>query len=371
MLVRSAAALLTLVGLSLPASRAATAPPGSGTIALFALLANGQVVRASERRVVRRVQISRRHIRQASGRYLALVDGGRTLLALVPTADPARSELVRLRADDLRVVSRVQLPVDAATPRSLTVASSRAIVVGDRASAGGGRVPVGWVIALPSGRVAFSWSVEKAPSLNWTVFDVAAQTAGSGLYVSYHGGCDVTPTCTGGADAVTIGTGTLLCGTGAQASVCNPLIHGEVAAIEGGVLGTSGDAGVLVRADREVHTVKQWPTRLPGNHQVRLAFDRMRGQAFLLGSCLYRGGLVRIDLRAGWRWRSGFAPGRSHLCGERISAAGGVVAFTNGPEFAGGSGSSLKLVAGESGRLLSRVTLPAAALDVLVRPSPA
>jgi hypothetical protein len=115
-------------------------------------------------------------------------------------------------------------------------------------------------------------------------------------------------------------------------------------ALEGGVVATGGDQAIL-HVDASADVTQRWRSRLHLNHLMRLAYDAATRRVFALGSCLYAGGLARIDLDGGLRWRRGLADGgRPSLCGERIAAGGGLVVLTRGPEGAGGGESEITVV---------------------------
>jgi hypothetical protein len=140
----------------------------------------------------------------------------------------------------------------------------------------------------------------------------------------------------------------MLCRQRSGATGCIAQIHGELAAVDDGILGTSAHDQSILRADAHGMIAERWPTRLTSNHLMRFASDATNGRIFALGSCLYAGGLARIDSERGLRWRRGMASPR--LCGERISVHGGSVILTEGPEFAGESSESeITVVDAETG----------------------
>jgi hypothetical protein len=276
---------------------------------------------------------------------------------------------VVVTAAGLYVQARFRLPGDGATRAIAVVAPvpDRLVVVGQRKTRTGGEVPIGWVLDVRSGDVVKRWRVPKAADRNWTVFDAAASP--DRLYVSYHGGCSPgrPRRCATGADVLSWQTGELLC---AQADRgpggCIREIHGEVAALEEGALGTSGGP-VVLRADEDARITQEWQSRLVRNHLMRLAYDAADERVFVLGSCLYAGGLARIDLDGGWKWRRGIATDwRPSLCGERISAGGGLVVFAEGPEGAPSDDSDITVVDAETGSVRARLPLEAAAVDVAI-----
>jgi hypothetical protein len=342
--------------------------------AILALLSDGRVVSGTTARVREAVRLTRQPLRATSGRLLAVTPDRRRMGVLLTTAGSRRSEVVVLTARGLRVRARIPLPLDRKTRATALVAptSNRLVALGERETRAGGRLPVGWVIDISSAELVSSWRVPKGPDRNWTVFDAAPAPDSKRLYLSYHGGCNATSgrACTTGVDIVSWENGQPLCVERPRSSAgCIGAIHGEVASLPGGVLGTGGDP-IVLRANTETEIVQRWSSRLTRNHLVRLAYDPASKRVFTVGSCLYAGGLARIDLDAGWQWRRGGrnAGGRQSMCGERIDAGSGHVVFTEGPEWAGGSESEITVADAETGSIRARLPINAPAVDLtLVR----
>jgi hypothetical protein len=338
---------------------------------LLALLADGRLMNATTARVEEGVRLTTGTLRPVSGRLMALIPGRRLVAVLLAASGSRRSEVVVLTARGLHVTARVRLPVDRGTRATALVApaADRVVVLGERETPAGGRLPVGWVIDTPSGDLVRRWRVPKAPTRNWTVFDAAAAPDSKRLYLSYHGGCNASAhACTTGADIVAWDSGDLLCVEPAQSPAgCIGEIHGEVAALAGGALATRGDDQSVLLADEEARIVDRWSTRLARNHLMRLAYDAANRRVFALGSCLYAGGLARIDLDGGRQWRRGLASGgRPGMCGERMAAGGGVVAFTEGPESAGGHESEITVADAETGSVRARLPIKVPAVDLVL-----
>ena len=112
-----------------------------------------------------------------------------------------------------------------------------------------------------------------------------------------------------------------------------------------------GSRNVPVFAGPERKSMSTRPTRPPPNSRW----------AYALGSCLYSGGLSIIDLthaRTHIAHRAGLRSARA-VCGERI-AAGKNYAVAIGSETA-------QVFDAKNGRVVRRIALTAAPLDVVVR----
>jgi hypothetical protein len=339
---------------------------------LLALLSDGRLVKGTTARLGERVRLTNETLRPTSGRLMAVTPDRRLVAVLIVGSRSRRSDVVVLTTRGLDVRARIHLPVDRNTSATTLVAPNpdRLVALGARVTRTGGRRPVGWVIDIPPGGVPTRWTIPKASRGNWTVLDAAAARHGGRLYLSYHGTCDGGPaTCTTGVDMVSWRSGRLLCRARPHRAGCIEAIHGEVTAVPGGVLGTGAADQSILLANEEAQIVDRWPTRLARNHLMRLAYDPATRRAFALGSCLYAGGLARIDVDGGWRWRRGIGRnGRPGMCGERMAAGRGVVAFTEGPEGAGGHPSEITVVDAETGSLRARLPIPVPSVDlVLVR----
>jgi hypothetical protein len=171
---------------------------------LMALLTSGELVSGTTARLTARVRLTKGTLRPVSSRLMAVTPDRRLVAVLLSASRPRRREVVVLGTRPLRVRSRMQLPVDRKTRASTLVAPvpDRLVVLGERETRAGGRLPVGWVIDIPSRDLVSSWRVDKAPHRNWTILDAAADL--KRLYLSYHGGCnpDSPDACTTGADMV-------------------------------------------------------------------------------------------------------------------------------------------------------------------------
>lgn len=355
--VWQAAVLLALAGCSGEDGRA---PPRDPT--LFAILTDGRLVSATPHRVTEAVRLTRAPLKPVSQRLIAVTPGRRFLAVLLTKEGAGRDEVVILTARGLRVHARVSLHGGGDTTAAALVAPARdrLVAVGDRRTPAGDRLPTGWVIAVPSARLDERWTFPRGRRRTAPVIDAAAAADGERLYLSYHGG----------VDAISWGSGRSACqGRRDDAAVCIAEIHGEVAAVPGGVVGTGADDQTLMKATPDGQIVDRWPTRLAGNHLMRFAYEPAEGWAFALGSCQYTGGLARVDLAGGLRWSRGMTPESGPtLCGERSAATGRFVALTRGPEFEGASESEVTFVDSQTGSVRARVTIPAPAADLVLLP---
>jgi hypothetical protein len=242
---------------------------------LVALLSDGELVNGTIARLGEGVRLTEGTLRPLSGRLIAVTPDRRLVAVLLATT--RSREVVVLTARDLPITARVQLPVDDTTSATTLVApvNDRLVVLGARETQKGGHLPVGWVIELPRGDVAGRWSIQKPPRGNWTLFDAAAAPDAKRLYLSYHGTCNGGPgACTTGVDVVAWKSGRPLCRARPNSLAgCIAAMHGEVALIAGGVLGTRGDDQSVLLADEQARVADRRSTRLAGNHLMRLAYD--------------------------------------------------------------------------------------------------
>lgn len=338
---------------------------------LLALLTNGELLNGTMARLGDGLRLTKGTLRPMSGRLMAVMPERRLVAVLLAASRSRSSEVVVLTTRGLRVRARLQLPVDRKTRATTLVAPvpDRLVVLGERETRAGGRLPVGWVIDIPSGDLLTRWSIPKAARGNWTVLDAAVAADARRLYLSYHGTCDGGPgRCTTGVDVASWRSGRLLCRTRRHSTAgCIAAMHGEVAAVPGGLLGTRGDDQSVLLANEHAQIVDRWSTRLARNHLMRLAYDPASRRVFALGSCLYAGGLARIDLGGRWRWRRGISSrGRPSICGERMAASRGLVVFTEGPEWAGGHESEITVVDAETGLVRARLPISVPAVDLVL-----
>jgi hypothetical protein len=221
--------------------------------------------------------------------------------------------------------------------------------------------------------VLSTWNVRRADGRFWWVLDAAVSEDERRLYVSYHGGCAETDVCTTGADWLDIaGDRARRCQDQTYPySGCLGRVHGSVAVYEDGVVAATGE-GPIIQIDRRGRIARAWKSRIPGNHLMQFALDRKRRLLYAIGSCGYRGGLSRIDLKSGRSRVTGYPSSSSSggVCGERIAIGPkSLIAVASNPTpVPQGSPSSLLLVDASTGHLIRSVAAPVETLDVLVAP---
>jgi hypothetical protein len=206
-----------------------------------------------------------------------------------------------------------------------------------------------------SSRLEFT-TVRTGPP-DWYVFATAVSRDERRLFLSYHG------TRTTGADWLAVeGFALRRCSVQSRPDVGCLNLHGDVAAYGGHVLATTGD-GPVVELDLAGATVRRFDPRIPGNHLIEFALDRVSRRLLVIGSCGYAGGLSLIDLRSGRARVLGY---RHRICGERVAPASGrvaVVAANQLPVPEGGAG-LVKTVDLRSGKLVHRTDVEAEPLDL-------
>lgn len=332
--------------------------PPSRPPTLVAILTDGRLVTALPDKVTKTVRLTDARLRPASRRLIAVTPTGRLMGVLLVPAGSERSEVALVTADRLAVRARVSLPMESGAKAAVLVAPTRnrLVVLGDRRTPAGERLPIGWVVDVQSGELLKRWTFSEQHAREADVIDAAAASDGKRLYLSYHGGVDV----------ISWQSGRLLCRERSPRGwPCITPFHGEVAASPKGVLGTGADEQTILQANGQGRLTGRWPTRLAGNHLMRFAYDPTGDRAFALGSCLYTGGIARVDLKRGLVWRRGMRrASQPTLCGERIAAMGSFVAFSRGPEFEGPSDSQIEVVDAHSGSVRARLPVPAPAADL-------
>jgi hypothetical protein len=136
------------------------------------------------------------------------------------------------------------------------------------------------------------------------------------------------------------------------------------------VWGTTGDGAVLVSVDPVSLQPRRVDPALPGNHLMEFAVDPA-GPVYALGSCLYSGGLSRLDpgtTQARVLATPAPLPQRPELCGERIAVGpAGLLAITRGPSVSGSSTPvGIAFVDGATGQVRATVPTKIAPIDVVV-----
>lgn len=349
--VKSLAIALTLA----LASCGGGPPPrelGAGPI-VFALLADRRLVAVSPAMaaVVGEVRLPGAGTDAAA--HVVAFDARRRLLHVLLPGSGEPDTVTSVDARTLAVRDTWTLPAGIRY-RTLVVGplSGEVFAFGDRAD-DGGRSP--W---LSTGKG--NWRLRPSAAHTWTPYAAAVAADERLAVVSYHG-----PDTTG-ADLVRLdGPEPQGCATAGVASTgCVADIHGAVSVDAGRVWGTTGDGGVLVSVDPATRQPRRLNPGLPGNHLMEFAVDPA-GPVYAVGSCLYSGGLSRLD--PGATDAHVLAPpeplpDRPDLCGERIAVGpAGLVAITRGRSIAG-----IVLVDGATGQVRATVPTSAEPIDVAI-----
>jgi hypothetical protein len=350
-------------------------------VRIFSLLADRQllVVSASTGTVETRLTLGSKSPVPDVGRFLALSRDGETLYVLVPWTPATRQSVMAVDPAGVRIRARFRLPRGVAY-RSLVAGSKtgRLYAFGNRPAAKNTPTPATAVVTVldaTSGAVLSTWDVRKANGRFWWVLDAAVSDDERRLYVSYHGGCSESDVCTTGADWLDIvDDRARRCGGQRYPySGCLGRVHGSVAIYEDGVVAATGE-GPIIQIDGRGRITRAWKSRIPRNHLMQFALDRKRGLLYAIGSCGYRGGLSRIDVKSGRSRVVGYpsSSASSGICGERIAVGPeSLVAVASNPRpVPQGSPSSLLLVDASTGRLIRSVPASVETLDVLVAANP-
>lgn len=293
--------------------------------------------------------------------HVVALDPGRRLLRVLVDHET----VVSVDARTLAVRDSWTLPAGTAY-RTLAVGpvSGDVFAFGDRAE-DGGHSP--WLVRLSAdGTVRGSWRLRPAAAHDWTPYAAAIAADERYAVVSYHGAN------TTGADVVRLDGPVPQDCTSPRTAVtgCIAEIHGAVIVSTGRVWGTTGDGAVLVSVDPVSLQPRRLDPALPGNHLMEFAVDPA-GPVYALGSCLYSGGLSRLDpgaARAHVLAPPMSLPQRPDLCGERIAVGpAGLLAITRGPSISGSSGpSGIVFVDGATGQVRATAPTPVAPIDVVV-----
>jgi hypothetical protein len=135
---------------------------------LLALLTDGRLVNGTTARLEEGVRLAKGARTLMSGRLMAVTPDRRQVAVLLTAPGSRRSEVVVLTPRSLRVRARIRLPVDRKTKATTLVAPvpDRLVVLGERKTPAGGRLPVGWVVDIASRELVTRWHIRKAPQRN-------------------------------------------------------------------------------------------------------------------------------------------------------------------------------------------------------------
>jgi hypothetical protein len=249
-----------------------------------ALLRSGDIVVISA--PDSRVQYARQHLTDVSfptsvGHYLAVIEHGQRVVALLPGSDGHTSRLVILDLSTLKT-QVIEVPP---------------FQGGVSALAAGGRPLSVFVVGSDSGHLQIAARVLEHSGSDqewrilgrWRGFPTPYQATFADevnrLYVSYHGNGD-------GLDWFELrGERLEWCGRLRRHSPHNACIpaHGGFAVLPGGVIGATGSS--TLRLSTYDGTLRRTiETHLVGNHLMELAVDQRRGRAYAVGPCGYAGG---------------------------------------------------------------------------------
>jgi hypothetical protein len=288
--------------------------------------------------------------------HVVAIDPARRLLRVLLPGSEDRGTVATVDARTLAVRATWTLPVGI-RHRTLVVGpvSGDVFAFGDR-DEDGGQSP--WLTRISAdGTARGSWRLRPSSAHNWAPYAAAVAADERYAVVSYHGS-DTT-----GADIVRLdGQVPQGCAASTVANAgCIAEIHGAVSANAGRVLGTTGDGTVLVSVDPFGRQPRRLNPGLPGNHLMEFAVDPA-GPVYAVGSCLYSGGLSRLDAGAVDALVLAVpmpAPQRPDLCGERIAVGpAGLVAIT--------WRRSIVFVDGATGHVRATVPAPVAPVDIVV-----
>lgn len=213
---------------------------------------------------------------------------------VVLTGDGAASRLVRIHGASGRIRARTDLPKGYAYGAVVVSRDrSRIYAIGRRAAPAGAIA----VVTVDAARNAVTRTIEvpKAGPADWDVHRAASYGRGDRLIISYHGR-DTT-----GADILTPtgdGTGGAACPPARPNEGCIGVVHGAVVGYGDGAVAATGQP-VLVLLDASGAILREFDTRLAGNHLMEFAVDPAGHRIYALGPCGYTGGLSQVDIDRG------------------------------------------------------------------------
>lgn len=192
------------------------------------------------------------------------------------------------------------------------------------------------VLAPDLSTVIYSQTVRDSDGFDWFVYEGATDSSETHMLVSYHG-----PDTTG-IDLLSIEANRL-------ADPCGGLGTGCIQSHGGFIITTSrlylatGASPILETTPTGV-IVGQIDTGIQNEHIMELALDASGKSIFIAGSCLYSGGLFRVDLQS--QHTLALASQGSNICGERVVDSDNAIAVVIDPD--------VLLVSLPSGRLTRR-----------------
>jgi hypothetical protein len=246
----------------------------------------------------------------AAGPLLATAPDTTAVVALVREPAPGRDRVAVIDAASLE--TRCSYPLETGVRYSgvLLGPSGRLYAVGNKRAGGARRWDaVLTIVDMETGAVAASQTLREAERGRWTgwgtdwfAYRGALSADERRLILSYHGGD------TSGADAFRISPGSRISASGRAERRCRgrgprwpcgpgradiPFMHGAVAPVETGFVGTAGERGLL-RLDRRARVVGGMPV-LPQDHLMDFALSDSRSLLYV-SSCGRRPAIQRVDL---------------------------------------------------------------------------
>ena len=245
----------------------------------------------------------------AAGPLLAAAPGDRAVVVLVRKPAPGRDRVAVVDAASLATRCSYPLEADVRYSGLLVGRSGRLYAFGNRQAGGSGRWDaVLTIVELETGAVLASETVREAErgkwrgwGTDWFAYGGALSADERRLILSYHGR-DTT-----GADLFRISAGSRVAASGRAERRCRgrgtrwpcgpgrtdiPRVHGAVAAVGTGFVGTAGEWGLL-RLDRRGRVVRRM-SLMPGDHLMDFALDGARSPLYV-SSCGKRPAIHRFD----------------------------------------------------------------------------
>jgi hypothetical protein len=246
----------------------------------------------------------------AAGPLLATAPDTKAVLALVREPAPGRDRVAVIDAASLE--TRCSYPLEKGVRYSglLLGRSGRLYAFGNKRAGEARRWDVVLTIVdMETGAAAASQTLREAERGKWTgwgtdwfAYRGALSADERRLILSYHGGD------TSGADVFRISPGSRVSASGRAERRCRgrgprwpcgpgradiPFVHGAVAPVETGFVGTAGERGLL-RLDRRARVVGGMPAS-PQDHLMDFALSGARSLLYV-SSCGRRPAIQRVDL---------------------------------------------------------------------------
>jgi hypothetical protein len=246
----------------------------------------------------------------AAGPLLATAPDSKAVVALVRAPAPGRDRVAVIDAASLETRCSYPLGKSARYSGLLLGGSGRLYAFGNRRAGAARRWDaVLTIVDMETGAVAASQTLREAERGKWTgwgtdwfAYGGALSADERRLILSYHGGD------TSGADAFRISPGSRVSASGRAERRCRgrgprwpcgpgrvdiPFMHGAVAPVETGFVGTAGERGLL-RLDRRARVVGGMPAS-PQDHLMDFALSDARSPVYV-SSCGRRPAIQRVDL---------------------------------------------------------------------------